>query len=144
MNCPKCHITLETLATDSLTADRCANCGGIWIGPFGIEQLVAHPGCQSLIQELDELCRDPDAASPYDCPTCTGHRLQVHEHNDIQIDWCPSCRGIHFDIGELKKFATLSPDSPIDSGNDGQERTSAFMVVGEILMTVSGIGDGLA
>ena len=144
MNCPKCHLALTTLATKSVTADRCANCGSIWIGPFGVEQLVANPGCQSLIQELDDLSADSDAASPYACPNCTDRRLRVHEHDDVEIDWCPNCRGIHFDKGELKKFASSSPERPDNSENDDHERTSAFMVVGEILVILSGLGDGIA
>ncbi len=34
------------------------------------------------------------------CPACTKDMIVV-EHNRIEIDYCPSCRGVWFDSGEL-------------------------------------------
>lgn len=144
MKCPKCSVALETVVTDTLSAERCTNCEGIWIGPFSMEQLAARGGCQSLIQQLDALSPNPDDASPYYCPTCADGRLLAHQHNHVEIDWCPNCRGIYFDKGELNKFAVPSQARASIAKNDEGESSSALLVLGEILSVLADIGGGLA
>ncbi len=38
------------------------------------------------------------------CPTCFGIDLLMSERQGIEIDYCPSCRGVWLDRGELDKF----------------------------------------
>ncbi|MET0910894.1 MAG: zf-TFIIB domain-containing protein [Ilumatobacteraceae bacterium] len=38
------------------------------------------------------------------CPTCTDERLVLAERSGIEIDYCPSCRGVWLDRGELDKL----------------------------------------
>lgn len=35
------------------------------------------------------------------CPTCKSDMIVV-EHEDIELDYCPGCRGVWFDSGELE------------------------------------------
>ena len=42
-----------------------------------------------------------------DCPVCD-KPLIVVEHRGIELDWCPSCRGLWFDAGELELLAEES------------------------------------
>lgn len=35
------------------------------------------------------------------CPTCKSDMIVI-EHEDIELDYCPSCRGVWFDSGELE------------------------------------------
>lgn len=37
------------------------------------------------------------------CPTCN-ETLLIAERNHIEIDYCPSCRGVWLDKGELDKM----------------------------------------
>jgi Zn-finger nucleic acid-binding protein len=37
------------------------------------------------------------------CPVCDNSRLREMEKNGIQIDVCPSCKGVWLDRGELEK-----------------------------------------
>jgi Zn-finger nucleic acid-binding protein len=37
------------------------------------------------------------------CPNC-GETLLMTERNQIEIDYCPSCRGVWLDKGELDKM----------------------------------------
>lgn len=51
------------------------------------------------------------------CPTCTSERLVMTERSGIEIDYCPSCRGVWLDRGELDKLiersaASLAPAAP--------------------------------
>lgn len=38
------------------------------------------------------------------CPVCTTENLVMSERQGIEIDYCPSCRGIWLDRGELDKI----------------------------------------
>jgi len=49
------------------------------------------------------------------CPTCN-ETLLMSEKNGIEIDYCPSCRGIWLDRGELDKIIERSNSQ--DSGYD--------------------------
>ncbi len=41
------------------------------------------------------------------CPVCN-ERLQITYRYDVEIDYCPKCRGIWLDRGELDKIIELS------------------------------------
>jgi hypothetical protein len=38
------------------------------------------------------------------CPTCPDTRLVMSERQGVEIDYCPNCRGIWLDRGELDKL----------------------------------------
>lgn len=38
------------------------------------------------------------------CPVCTDERLSMTERQGIEIDYCPKCRGVWLDRGELDKL----------------------------------------
>ena len=42
------------------------------------------------------------------CPVCTGLDLKIAERQGIEIDYCPECRGIWLDRGELEKIVERS------------------------------------
>ncbi len=42
-----------------------------------------------------------------ECPTCR-ETLQISERQGIEIDYCPKCRGIWLDRGELDKLIERS------------------------------------
>jgi uncharacterized protein len=42
------------------------------------------------------------------CPTCISVNLLMTERKGIEIDYCPSCRGVWLDRGELDKFIQQS------------------------------------
>lgn len=39
-----------------------------------------------------------------DCPVCRTTTLMMAERQGIEIDYCPSCRGVWLDRGELDKL----------------------------------------
>ena len=41
--------------------------------------------------------------TPFDCPRC-GVGLTMSERQGIEIDYCPQCRGVWLDRGELDKI----------------------------------------
>jgi uncharacterized protein len=42
------------------------------------------------------------------CPVCNGMELKIAERQGIEIDYCPECRGIWLDRGELDKIIERS------------------------------------
>lgn len=38
------------------------------------------------------------------CPTCEASSLVITERSGVEIDFCPSCRGVWLDRGELDKL----------------------------------------
>lgn len=38
------------------------------------------------------------------CPTCPDSKLTIAERQGIEIDYCPDCRGVWLDRGELDKI----------------------------------------
>lgn len=46
------------------------------------------------------------------CPACTDTDLVMTERQNIEIDYCPKCRGVWLDRGELDKIIERSADQP--------------------------------
>lgn len=42
------------------------------------------------------------------CPACTTERLTIAERLGVEIDYCPKCRGVWLDRGELDKLIVIS------------------------------------
>lgn len=45
------------------------------------------------------------------CPVCTTQALVMSERQGIEIDYCPQCRGVWLDRGELDKIIERSAAS---------------------------------
>ena len=42
------------------------------------------------------------------CPTCPDQTLTLSERQGVEIDYCPACRGVWLDRGELDKLLERS------------------------------------
>lgn len=42
------------------------------------------------------------------CPVCKDSQLVISERQKIEIDYCPTCRGVWLDRGELDKLIERS------------------------------------
>lgn len=51
-----------------------------------------------------------------DCPVCRSVKLVISERQGIEIDFCPECRGVWLDRGELDKIIekSLTSSQPIN------------------------------
>ena len=45
------------------------------------------------------------------CPSCTETALVMSERQGVEIDYCPQCRGVWLDRGELDKLIERSSTS---------------------------------
>lgn len=62
------------------------------------------------------------------CPTCTNTPLVMSERQGVEIDYCPACRGIWLDRGELDKLLERAVASaPAQAAPTHQVAPSAAM-----------------
>ena len=50
------------------------------------------------------------------CPVCLQPDLVMSERQGIEIDYCPQCRGVWLDRGELDKIIERSASQPSPAG----------------------------
>ncbi|MDO8278977.1 MAG: zf-TFIIB domain-containing protein [Burkholderiaceae bacterium] len=46
------------------------------------------------------------------CPTCADTALVMSDRQGVEIDYCPKCRGVWLDRGELDKLIERSTTAP--------------------------------
>ncbi|OJX34075.1 MAG: hypothetical protein BGO74_04460 [Burkholderiales bacterium 68-12] len=57
------------------------------------------------------------------CPNCPAATLVITERSNIEIDYCPQCRGVWLDRGELDKLIEKAQlEYAPAHGNKGFER----------------------
>lgn len=54
------------------------------------------------------------------CPTCKETNLVISERQGIEIDYCPDCRGVWLDRGELDKILERSQQASAPVNNPAQ------------------------
>ncbi|OUN89473.1 zf-TFIIB domain-containing protein [[Collinsella] massiliensis] len=52
------------------------------------------------------------------CPVCKDVTLLMSEKNGVEIDYCPECRGIWLDRGELDKIVDRAREARADYRDD--------------------------
>jgi uncharacterized protein len=57
-----------------------------------------------------------------DCPNCDGASLVMTERQGIEIDYCPRCRGVWLDRGELDKIIDRSLETSPGRGEEREPR----------------------
>ena len=60
------------------------------------------------------------------CPNCN-ETLLLSERHDIQIDYCPSCRGVWLDKGELDKMLDQATRKHAASNTDMQIGDNGYL-----------------
>ncbi len=57
------------------------------------------------------------------CPACSETELIISERQNVEIDYCPKCRGVWLDRGELDKIIErVNRDDDDDDANRKSER----------------------
>jgi hypothetical protein len=61
------------------------------------------------------------------CPTCTDTALVMSDRQGVEIDYCPQCRGVWLDRGELDKLIERSAVmAPVPAGNSAVQSQPQF------------------
>ena len=53
------------------------------------------------------------------CPACTEPDLVMTDRQGVEIDYCPKCRGVWLDRGELDKIIERSASIPVSQQSPG-------------------------
>lgn len=56
------------------------------------------------------------------CPNCKDINLVMSDRQGIEIDYCPDCRGVWLDRGELDKIIERSQATPSRSSRGGESK----------------------
>ncbi|HEY0887496.1 MAG TPA: zf-TFIIB domain-containing protein [Ramlibacter sp.] len=56
------------------------------------------------------------------CPHCPDVTLLMNERQGVEIDYCPQCRGVWLDRGELDKLIERSATAPAPQAAAAQQR----------------------
>ena len=56
------------------------------------------------------------------CPVCENVTLLMTERNGVEIDYCPQCRGIWLDRGELDKIVERAREEADDHRRHDQDK----------------------
>ena len=71
---------------------------------------------------------DPYKDKTMKCPTCPDSALVMTDRQGIEIDYCPTCRGVWLDRGELDKLIERSASAtPARSGEANRARQPEFV-----------------
>ena len=67
------------------------------------------------------------------CPACTDQDLLMTDRQGIEIDYCPKCRGVWLDRGELDKIIERSAkvERDDDDDDDDDRRRRAYPPQGQ-------------
>ncbi len=58
------------------------------------------------------------------CPVCTAIELKMTDRQGVEIDYCPECRGVWLDRGELDKIIERSETNTTSSSSQPQYQQS--------------------
>ncbi len=70
------------------------------------------------------------------CPSCTTTALVMTDRSNIEIDYCPDCRGVWLDRGELDKIIERAaparhPDPPVPAAPEAFKVDSSSRIGSE-------------
>jgi Zn-finger nucleic acid-binding protein len=107
--CPRDSGSLNSFRTREVDALQCDHCRGLWLPPETVARALGHavPSAPRLV-----------ARSSARCP-CDGDCLTPVRAHGIEIDVCPSCRGVWLDRGELDRILgsnRVRPGTRLGSG----------------------------
>lgn len=107
MKCPEDRKELVVGVHDGQVGHGCDSCGGMWLPAVFVESLAY--GRELRLSEFygELLSRESDPRQ-IACPTACGV-LSCARIHEVEVDWCPDCRGVWFNRGELDSFLQRHP-----------------------------------
>lgn len=95
MHCPRDATPLKPFTIDGITTDSCPTCRGVWLDATELTRVTND-------DELEQLARARTQAGTLSCPRCAA-KLHAARIEGVEVDPCPSCRGVWLDAGELRE-----------------------------------------
>jgi len=108
MKCPCCDVELKGKLIKDVETDECPQCKGIWFEDDELRK--AKDSKDPDLNWMDfEIWKHEDKFKARSrnlaCPKCNQTLVAVdYGDTDVEIDYCPHCKGIWLDKGEFKKI----------------------------------------
>lgn len=97
MRCPRDAAELRPFTLDGITTDACPKCRGVWLDAEELSRVTN----DAELEKLAHAGAAP-AAKALACPRCSA-TLHAARVEAVEVDPCPSCRGVWLDAGELRE-----------------------------------------
>jgi len=137
MICPRCNTDLEVQDRDGIRTSTCPQCNGNWIGGAALARLFDRDRDAPHIEEALEAILGLDYRnSRRRCPECRSRQMKLLLVDDIELDYCVSCKGLYFDPGELEQVFPNAAGKPGKAA--GPKPASASQFWGVILKFTGG------
>ncbi|MBN2563687.1 MAG: zf-TFIIB domain-containing protein [Phycisphaerae bacterium] len=104
MNCPKCKGSMESVAHEGVTVDRCTACGGIWFDALEAEDLIASERGGSVDTGSPIKGWQMNRIRDIHCPRCGEQMQTVSDTKEslVKFEVCTKCHGYFMDAGEFR------------------------------------------
>lgn len=100
--CPRCFSGMVRPAGVDFPVRRCSQCQGTWLDLEGIKSQLSDPS------RLWNALSKGGAITGFSCPACQDRPLSQASYGGSEIDWCPRCKGLFFDAGELDEIRSAT------------------------------------
>ncbi|MEE4273946.1 MAG: zf-TFIIB domain-containing protein [Thermoanaerobaculales bacterium] len=123
MQCPKCESELQSNVIADIEVEECPSCKGIWFDKDELRRVKDKADADLNWMDF-EIWRHPElfevSEKPSPCPACGSEFVAIdYGQTGVEIDFCPSCRGVWLDAGEMEKIvAALSHELLSMSSSD--------------------------
>jgi Zn-finger nucleic acid-binding protein len=98
MDCPRCSVELSEIAREDGALQRCAECGGLWVGDVtDLNKILLHANLPAL-SSIPGFVNAEELTGP--CPACNVDMVVVDNHEKratSSYDTCESCGGVWVD-----------------------------------------------
>ena len=137
-NCPRCTFPLATVVHKEIELDHCRRCGGSYLSPEGGSRVFG-PFVDPEVWTDSEIAKDLGRWT-LRCPD-DGTNLKIYsvefEGEAVEIDLCPTCRGIWLDSQEGIALREIVMDAGQTEGTGLAEPDIRTGPVGYIFQLIS-------
>lgn len=108
MKCPICKIELKKKMIKEIEIDECEKCKGMWFEDDELRK--AKDAANGDLNWMDfEIWKHEDQfktkSRNLPCPQCNKVLVAInYADTNVEIDYCPTCKGTWLDKGEFKKI----------------------------------------
>jgi len=106
LKCPRCTDALGLVTIDGVSVDRCNACGGMYLDESELKKVEKEAGAAPDALRNIKSSVGVDVEAPVMCIRCSHRmdRVNFSYSSGIFIDYCPICKSIWLDNGELEKI----------------------------------------
>jgi Zn-finger nucleic acid-binding protein len=121
--CLLCNLKMQPMVKNGVAIHHCYGCGGHWFDGGGLTELMGQRGlnfsdttldskleapqkcrfCEGFSSPGADVCEACERPLWYRCPV-DASTLYIINEEGVELDFCPSCRGLWFDRKELKEL----------------------------------------